>query len=175
MASWRFLWPLQFLWCLNPSDERCPVSSTNQMSFPRTWSLARWRRIIRMCTAFTYFSPCYFLLKIFIGVWLIYSLVFQVNIKVIELDTYVCSFFFRFLSHIGYHRLLSPVSCAVQQVLTGYLSYLKWCVMFIPSSWFTFVWCFELYDPPSHRNITVIPMGNGRQSGRHLNPYSWVG
>ena len=87
-----------------------------------------------MCTAFMYFSPCCFLLKIFIGVWLIYNLVFQVNIKVTELDTYVCSFFFRFLSHIGYHRLSSTVSCAAQQVLTGHLSYLKWCVMFIPSS-----------------------------------------
>ena len=48
---------------------------------------------------------------------------FQVDGKVIQLYIYIYSFFFRFFSHIGYHRILSRVPCALQQVLVGYLSY----------------------------------------------------
>ena len=37
-------------------------------------------------------------------------------------------FFFRFLSLIGYYELLSIVLCAIEQVLVGYLLYIRWCV-----------------------------------------------
>ena len=45
---------------------------------------------------------------------------FQVYSKVIQLYIYMYSFFFKFFSHLGYYRILSEVSCAIQQVLVGY-------------------------------------------------------
>ena len=39
--------------------------------------------------------------------------------KVIQLYMYTHPFFCRFFSHIGYHRILGRVPCAVQQVFTG--------------------------------------------------------
>ena len=33
-------------------------------------------------------------------------------------------FFFRFFSHLGYHRILSRVPCAIQEVLVDYLLYI---------------------------------------------------
>ena len=41
----------------------------------------------------------------------------------IQLYTYL--FFFRFFSHTGYHRILSRLPCAIQQILVGYLSYIQ--------------------------------------------------
>ena len=39
---------------------------------------------------------------------------FQVHSKVIQLYVYVCLFFFKFFSHLGYYRILSSVPCAIQ-------------------------------------------------------------
>ena len=39
--------------------------------------------------------------------------------KVIQL--YMCPFFCRFFSHVGYYRILNRVPCAVQEVLVDYL------------------------------------------------------
>ena len=49
---------------------------------------------------------------------------FQVYSKVIQLYVYTYLFFFRFLSPLGYYRILSRVPCAIQQDLVGYLYYL---------------------------------------------------
>ena len=57
---------------------------------------------------------------------------FLVYHKVIQLYIYIYSFFFRFFSHIGYHRILSRVPCVIQQVLIGYLSYIQQCVYVNP-------------------------------------------
>ena len=43
---------------------------------------------------------------------LIYNVVFQMYSKVIQLYLYL--FFFRFLSHLGYYRVLSRAPCAMQ-------------------------------------------------------------
>ena len=51
--------------------------------------------------------------------FLLYS---QVN------QLYIYLLFFRFLSHIGYYKVLSRVPCAIQQVLISYLFYIQWCV-----------------------------------------------
>ena len=48
----------------------------------------------------------------FIGGIVDYSVVFQASSKMIQLHKY--SFFFRFSSHVGYHRVLSRVPCARQ-------------------------------------------------------------
>ena len=40
---------------------------------------------------------------------------FQVYSKIISvIYIYIYSFFFRFFSHIGYHRILSRVPCVIQ-------------------------------------------------------------
>ena len=57
-------------------------------------------------TCFT--TLCYFLL---------YS-------KVNQLYIYIYPFFFRFLSHLGHHRTLNTVSCAIQQIFISYLFYI---------------------------------------------------
>ena len=46
---------------------------------------------------------------------------FQVYSNVIQLYIYMYLFFFKFLSHLRYYRVLSRVPCAIQQVLDGYL------------------------------------------------------
>ena len=40
--------------------------------------------------------------------------------KVNQLHIYIYPFFFGFPSHLGHHRALSRVPCAIQQVLIGY-------------------------------------------------------
>jgi len=37
---------------------------------------------------------------------------------------YIYIHFFRFFSHIGYNKILSRISCAIQEVLVGYPSYI---------------------------------------------------
>ena len=37
-------------------------------------------------------------------------------------------FFFKFFSHLGYHKILCIVPCAIQEVLAGYLVYVQECV-----------------------------------------------
>ena len=58
---------------------------------------------------------------------------FQVYRKVILLYIYIYSFFFRFLTHVGYYRILSRVPCAIQQVLVGYLFYIQQCIYVNPN------------------------------------------
>ena len=58
----------------------------------------------------------------FIGGIVDYSVVFQASSKMIQLHIY--SFFFRFFSHVGYHRVLSRVPCARQWIFVGYLCYM---------------------------------------------------
>ena len=58
---------------------------------------------------------------------------FQVYSKVNQLYIYVYPLFFRFFSHIGHHRILSRVPCAIQQVLISCLFYIQQCVYVTPS------------------------------------------
>ena len=37
---------------------------------------------------------------------------------------YIYPFFFRFLSHTGYYRILGRVSCAIQYIIVDYLFYI---------------------------------------------------
>ena len=63
---------------------------------------------------FIYLFALYFLFY-FIGVYLIYNVCyFQGYSKVNQLYIDMYLFFFRFCSHIGYHRVLSRVPCATQ-------------------------------------------------------------
>ena len=41
---------------------------------------------------------------------------------------YVCPFFLQFPSHLGHHRALSRVSCAIQSMLISYLFYTQQCI-----------------------------------------------
>ena len=71
----------------------------------------------------------------YIGLQLIYNVCqFQVYSKVIQLYIYIYLFFFRFFSHIGYCRVLSRVSCVIQQVLVDYLFYKQQCAYVNPKS-----------------------------------------
>ena len=45
---------------------------------------------------------------------------FPVYSKVIQLYIYLCLFFCKIFSHLGYHRILSIIPCAMQLVLAGY-------------------------------------------------------
>ena len=68
----------------------------------------------------------------------------QVYSKVIH--SYIYSLFFRFFSHIDYHRILSRVPCAIPQVLFVYLSYIQQCVCVCSSQdSFCFVFFCLLY------------------------------
>ena len=49
--------------------------------------------------------------------------------KVIQLYIYICLFFFKFFSHIGYYKILSIAPCAIQQVLVVYL-YIVVCICY---------------------------------------------
>ena len=53
--------------------------------------------------------------------------------KVNQLYRYIYPFFFRFPSHLGHHRALSRIPCAIQQVLVTYLFYIQQCIYFNPS------------------------------------------
>ena len=53
---------------------------------------------------------------------------FQVCSKVNLLCIYIYPLFLRFFSHIGHYKVLSRVSCAMQQVLISYLSYMQQCI-----------------------------------------------
>ena len=57
---------------------------------------------------------------------------FQVYSKVNQL--YICMYplFFRFFSHLGYYRVLSRVSCAIEQVLISCPFYMQQCVRVNP-------------------------------------------
>ena len=68
------------------------------------------------------------------GAWLIYNIGFQVCSKVIQLYIYIYSFF-RFFSHIGYHRIfeLEFFELYSRSLLVSYLIYSRVC-MFTPSS-----------------------------------------
>ena len=44
--------------------------------------------------------------------------------KVNQLYIYIYPFFFRFLSHLGHHRIMNTVSCAIQQIFISYLFYI---------------------------------------------------
>ena len=55
---------------------------------------------------------------------LIYSVMFQVYSKVIQLYIYIFILFFRLFSIIGYYKILSIVPCAIQKVLVVYLFYI---------------------------------------------------
>ena len=46
--------------------------------------------------------------------------------------THTYNFFFRFFSLIGQYKILSIVSCAIRQVLVGYLPYVQLCVYVNP-------------------------------------------
>ena len=65
----------------------------------------------------------------FIGVQLIYNVRLVSGVQQSDSVTHVYSLFFRFFSHIGYHRVLSGVSCAIQEVPGGYVFlYIVVCV-----------------------------------------------
>ena len=48
--------------------------------------------------------------------------------KVSQLYVYIFPLFFRFPSHLGHHRSLSRVPCAIQQVLISCLFYTQQCI-----------------------------------------------
>ena len=73
-----------------------------------------------------------FLKKFFIGICLIYDAVLVSGVLQSESTIYiyvcvcvcVCVLFFRLFYHIGHHRVLSRVPCAIQEVLISYLFYI---------------------------------------------------
>ena len=54
--------------------------------------------------------------------FLLYSKVNQVN----QLHLYICPLFFEYPSHLGHHRAMNRVFCAIQQVLICYLFYTQY-------------------------------------------------
>ena len=54
--------------------------------------------------------------------------VFLLQSKVNQLFIHIDPLFFGFLSHLGHHRVLSRVPCAIQQVILSYLFYTQLCI-----------------------------------------------
>ena len=67
---------------------------------------------------------------------MIYNVVFVSDAQqsVIQLYIYIYSFFFRLFSHVVYHSVVGRVPCAIQKVLTDYLSYTESVCMFTSHS-----------------------------------------
>ena len=71
--------------------------------------------------------------KKFCGVQLIANVVLVSGVQQSDSDyIYICIFFFRFFSIIGYYKMLGTVPWALQQVLVVYLFYIQTCVYFNP-------------------------------------------
>ena len=82
----------------------------------------------------------------FFGVQLIYNVTLVLvysKVTWFYTHTHICSFFFRFFSHIGYHRILSRVPYAIWQILVGYLSYTQQCCVCVNPK-------ILIYPSPSH-------------------------
>ena len=75
-----------------------------------------------------------FLIFIFIKVLFIYNVVFVSDVQQSDsvIYIYISPFFFRFISHIGYYRILIRVPCA-------YAGGLCWLSIFIYSSVYTLI------------------------------------
>ena len=70
-------------------------------------------------------------------------------------------FFFRFFSQVGYHRMLSRVPGAIQQVLVDYLFYSQYCVISsITRYHFSFgsIFIFLSGDQPKLREVRMSPV-----------------
>ena len=57
--------------------------------------------------------------------WILYWLSYQYS-KVVQLYMYIYLFFSRFFSNVGYYRILSRITCAIQKVLADYI-YISQC------------------------------------------------
>ena len=90
----------------------------------------------------------------------VYSTVIQIQIQ-IDIDIYIYIYlylyiyiyiqiyiFFRFLSLIGYYKISSIVSCAIKQVLVGYLFYISQCIYVNPNH--------LIYNPRLYSFIQMI-------------------
>ena len=64
---------------------------------------------------------------IFIGVQLVYSVVLVSGVRQSGSVTrvFISTVCFRFFSHIGHYRVFSRVPRAIQQILIGYLFYIR--------------------------------------------------
>ena len=67
--------------------------------------------------------------------------------KVIQIYIYPYPLFFRFFSHIGYHRVLGRAPCATQRVPIDHAFRIQWCAYANPT-------------PPTHPSLTPVPFGN---------------
>ena len=80
------------------------------------------------CIAFLFFfyilKCLYLFLKFYYSIIDLQCCVSSRYTAVIQLDAYICSFFCRIFSHVGYHRIMSRVPYAPQQVLVAYLPYI---------------------------------------------------
>ena len=78
---------------------------------------------------------------IFTGIQLLYNAVLVSTLQnenVNKVKVCVCAYLpsFGFPFHLGHHRALRRVPCAIQQVLISYLFYMQWCVYVHPNSQF---------------------------------------
>ena len=53
-----------------------------------------------------------------------YNVVLASSVQQSESVIHISTFLVRFFFHIGYYRVLSRISCAIQQVLISYLYYI---------------------------------------------------
>ena len=87
---------------------------------------------------------------------------FQVYSKVIQLYIYMHLFFFRFFSHLGYYRLLSRVSCAIQQVLVVYPFYFYYYYFLYKFILFIYFWLHWVFV--AARGLSLVAASGGYSS-----------
>ena len=90
---------------------------------------------------------CLYFFKIFIGVELLYNVVLVSTLQQSESAIHIhISPFFVFPSHLGHHRSLSTVPCAIQQALISYLFYTQYqqCMYVNPN--LPIVFNYKIYE-----------------------------
>ena len=96
------------------------------------WVLGRVRPHASLLFIYVCMYECIFKL-IFIGVQLPYNVVLVSAVQ--QSESVICilyPLFFRFPSHLGHHRSLSRVPCAIHQALISYLFYTQQCIYVKP-------------------------------------------
>ena len=93
--------------------------------------------------------------------WILYWLSYQYS-KVVQLYMYIYLFFSRFFSNVGYYRILSRITCAIQKVLADYNIHQS--VQSLSHVWFShhlLIIVFILFVPPQkHWHFCLLQGGS---------------
>ena len=98
--------------------------------------------------AYDFLLPLFPFFKILLKYsWLSMVLLSLLNNKMILLDPQTWAFFLRFFPHMGYHRILSRVQCAIEQVPVDHPFHIQ-------------EYAYASPKPPIHPSHPPVPFGN---------------